>query len=185
MESVVIYLPEEKIGELEEFNVIEQGETPKRPGNSFSGITRITYWMSKCNCAIISGWRNGVNTRKVNNENNKEIERRLREAGYGVCKCCGCYAEVGKAVSRENSIFTFDCNKTGEKFFNLVKELSEEFGQDSFLYKKAGEDSNAYLYGTNDDFGRGKQEELGPLHIESFTSTCFTSFGSKKVAFGM
>lgn len=183
---MVIYLPKEEIGELEEFNVIERDKTPKRPGNSFGGITRVTSWMSKCDCAIISGWRE-ENTRKVNNDNNREIEQRLREAGYGVCKCCGCYAEVGKAVSRENSIFTFDndSNSTGEKFFSLVKELSEEFGQDSFLYKKAGKDSNACLYGTNDDFGRGRQEELGHLHIESFTSNFFTSIGSKKVAFEM
>ena len=183
MRQLEIFLPDEEFTRLERFNAIEKYSAPKEQGDSFGGLNRAVSWMAKCNCAILSGWRQG-NTRAVNDQNNKIIFDELHNAGYGISKCRGCYAEAGKPVSTENSFFVFDMNGTGSLFFDRIKTLSERFDQDCFLYKEAGEGKQACLYGTNSDFGIGKIEHLGPMHIGSFSSSSYSRIGSGAIKFG-
>jgi hypothetical protein len=184
MKKLEIYLPTEDFVRLERFHAIEQVQAPSNDfSNSFGGLNRVLSWMTKCNCAILSGWRR-ENTREMNDENNSIIASALREFGYGVSRCRGYYPEGNKTVSTENSFFVFDYNNTGPVFFNRIKTLSTQFEQDSFLFIEAGPGKRPYLYGTNDFFGIGRKEYLGPLHIGSFQDKSHTQIGNKEISFG-
>jgi len=182
MKKLEIFLPGEEIARLEQFDAITLRPAPKEYGDSFGGLNRAISWMTNRDCAILSGWRCD-NSRKVNDDNNRNICNTLRENGYGVCKCRGCYAEAGKEVSAENSFFVFDNNNRGKAFFDSVRELAEKYEQDCFLFKEAGENKPAFLFGTNAKFGMGKRQDLGPLHIGSYDAENFTKIGSGQISF--
>lgn len=176
-----LFLPGEDLSRLEELGIIEKKQTEKGDSDSFGGLNRAREWLSRCDCAILSGWREG-NTRKVNDENNRTILNTLKEKGYGLCRCRGYYPEHGKTFSIENSFFTFDRNHSGKDFFESVRSLAEQFDQDSFLYIEAN-GGKRFLYGTNDDFGKGKKEYLGALHVGAKENECFTRFGNQEMVF--
>ena len=176
-----LFLPGEELSRLEELGVIEKKQAEKGDSDSFGGLNRAREWLSRCDCAILSGWREG-NTRKVNDENNRTILNTLKEKGYGLCRCRGYYPEHGKTFSIENSFFTFDRNHSGKDFFESVRTLAEKFDQDSFLFIEAN-GGKRFLYGTNDDFGKGKKEYLGALHVGAKENECFTRFGNQEMVF--
>ena len=184
MKKLEIYLPSEDFDRLERFHAIEHVQTSSSESpNSFGGLNRALSWMTKCNCAILSGWRKS-NNREANDENNRTILNALRKFGYGVCKCRGCYPEGNLTVSTENSFFVFDYNGTGTIFFDRIKALSTQFEQDCFLFIEAGPGTRPYLYGTNVFFGIGRKEYLGPLHLGVFGKESFTKIGKKEISFG-
>lgn len=180
--TVDIYLSDEEIARLEEHDIFVLNAQPEASENAFGGINRALYWLAKCNCAILSGWRDS-NTRKTNDENNRIICETLHRFGYGICKCRGCYAPKGQTVSVENSFFVFDAIRTGELFFKRIRDLSERFGQDCFLFKEAGGNTRAYLFGTNDEFGMGRRQLAGELHIGVLDSENHTRLGSGAISF--
>ena len=176
-----LLLPGDELSKLEELVIIEKEQVKKGPSDSFGGLSRALSWLSKCDCAILTGWRK-ENLRRDNDENNRAIVRTLREKGYGLCRCRGYYPESGRTIDVENSFFVFDHNHTGNDFFESIKSLAERFNQDSFLFIEA-DGGKRFLYGTNDYFGRGKIEYLGSLHIGAMESECFTRFGNKEMVF--
>lgn len=178
---VELRIPEDVFERMEQHEFLSQEVAAGTGENAFGGLNRALSWLVKCDCAILSGWRGG-NTRKVNDENNRTIWQTLHGFGYGVCKCRGCYPEAGKSVSTENSFFVFDPTHSGSPFFERIKELSERFDQDCFLYKEAGE-KKAYLFGTNEDFGMGRRALAGELHLRSLPAENFTRIGSGSITF--
>ena len=176
-----IYLPREIINKLEESNCLVKGQTKQVPADAFGGLNRTLSWINKCNCALLSGWRKD-NQRKVNDENNRTILQVLRDKGYGVCRCRGYYPESGNKINVENSFFVIDLKHTGEEFFECVKTLAMSFNQNCFLFIEEN-GRKRFLYGTNDYFGNGRKEPLGPLHIGAMEGECFTKFGNKEMVF--
>lgn len=80
---------------------------------------------------------------------NHDLKAVLLKLKYGVTKIKGCYKEKGQdKESSENSYLAVNLNNDPDFYNNLFK-LSEGYNQDSFLYKKAGDDT-AYLIGTNE-----------------------------------
>ena len=126
-------------------------------------MKRAETWFNTRDCAILTAWRGGK-SRKTNDDNNRKLQRRLRELGYGVTKITGWFAEKDKEVARENSFLTVNLNEE-DSFRSNIYELSELYEQDSFLYKKAGRDIPAELVHTNDDTGKGTEELAGRLRI--------------------
>ena len=184
MNKLEIFLPADDFDWLTHVQAIEHvPASSKESSDSFGGLNRALSWMTRCNCAILTGWRKS-NPREVNDENNRFIVNSLREFGYGVCKCRGCYPEGDQTISTENSFFVFDYNGTGSVFFERIKDLSTRFGQDCFLFIEPGTGKRPYLYGTNDFFGVGRKEYLGPLHLGSFNTESVTKFGRKEISFG-
>lgn len=179
--NVEIYLPLDIFDILLEEGVVEEQSATRRSGDSNAGLGRVVSWMTRCDCAILSGWRDS-NPRRVNDENNREIQTTLRRYGCGVCKVRGCYTGPGLPTVRENSFFVFEYSPSG-RLFDRVKELSERFGQDCFLYKEAGEGKRAFLYGTNDIFGRGRREDAGSLRLSPQDARSYTRVGGGKFTF--
>ena len=137
---------------------------------------------------MITAWRKEKKdgtpkTRAENNNDNKTLVQELREYGYGVSKVQGCYAEVGHPLSRENSFLVFDLLNNSKLFFERLFNLSADFEQDSFLYKKAGETTPAYEIGTNEKFGMNKRKLAGVLRIGVEPKGAFSKIGSGTIAF--
>ena len=144
------------------------------------GINRSIYWLTHRNCAILSAWR-GTYSRKENDKRNKELQQSLRSLGYGVIRVMGCYAEIGKPIEKENSFIAFDLSDT-DNFMENIYNLSEHYDQDCFLYKPIDEET-AYLIGTNDDYGKGKIDLVGYLHINNESTENFTKDASGTISY--
>lgn len=145
----------------------------------FKGLNRTIKWLINCDCALVTAWR-GDRPRRVNDQNNKKLQKQLRSLGYGVYKVRGFYAEVGKPVNSENSFLVFDQNKK-MTLKEDVRALSEAYGQDCFIFKSK-DDENALLIGTNDDFGRD-ETTLGRARINATDSLHFSKVGSGTISF--
>ena len=145
------------------------------------GFNRAMKWLTKCNCAIVTAWRDDK-PRKVNDENNKALQTALRELGYGIYKMMGFYAEIGKDIRRENSYLVFDQDGT-RNLRNDVYRLSEQYEQDCFLYSAKG-DAPAILVGTNDKFGKGRCVELGQIEINNYCRENYSKVGNGIISFG-
>ena len=143
-------------------------------------LNRTVFWLNNRNCAILSAWR-GEFSRTENDRRNNELQQSLRNLGYGVIRLKGCYAEVGQSIGKENSYLVFDLEDTQE-FRDIIYEHSERYNQDCFLFKPVNED-NAYLIGTNDNYGKGKVDNVGILHINSVTAENYSEVGSGRISF--
>ena len=173
----------ESIGVISVQNNIEAGSS-----NSNTNFRRAISWLVNRDCAMITAWRKEKKdgtpkTRAENNNDNKSLVQKLREYGYGVSKVQGCYAEVGHPLSRENSFLVFDLLNNSKLFFERLFNLSADFEQDSFLYKKAGETTPAYEIGTNEKFGMNKRKLAGVLRIGVEPKGAFSKIGSGTIAF--
>ena len=195
MNKLEIYLPADDFDWLSHVQAIEHVQAPsKESSDSFGGLNRAMTWITKHDCAILTGWHED-NLADVNDANNNAIAGVLRKSGYGFCKCRGFYSKEDKKVGIENSFFTFDYNDTGSAFFNCVKDLSTRFDQDCFLYIEKGEldysgasariQTNAFLYGTSPRFidAHGEKQALGPFHIGKFNPDGYTRFKNKDISF--
>ena len=181
MKSVNLYFAPEDIVKLEELKIITLRDVQKGAGDSFGGLNRALSWINNCDFAFISGWHpvtgeNDVETRKENRRNNCELQRTLREKGYGVIKAVGNYEG-----DIEQSFCVFDYNPGGHSLFDDVKALSERFEQDSFLFKFASADRAFFCYTAGDK--KGKRKDAGKLSICSRRESNYTYIGSGKITF--
>lgn len=167
-----------------------------------STINRVREWMDQKECACISAYRNKLEnqvpntntdgledghifTKKENQERSKLLKAWLLKLGYGVTAQDGIYVEETsgqKSDGKEVSFLVVNLNDDPLFFDNLFR-ISEYFNQDSFLYKKPGEEE-AYLIGTNKaEFpGYRSQKSIGifrPIADNGFLS----KIGSKAYQF--
>lgn len=186
-DQISILLPTEEIESYEDLgalcnsenNLDNDGELIPR-GDACS-VKRAETWFNTRDCAILTAWR-GENSRKTNDDNNRKLQRRLRELGYGVTKITGWFAEKDKEVARENSFLTVNLNEE-DSFRSNIYELSELYEQDSFLYKKAGRDIPAVLVHTNDDTGKGTEELAGRLRIGNMEADIYSQIKAGRITF--
>lgn len=191
-DTVHISLPIEDIEKMEQDDVlVERGDYCEESGKKDTdislrsvpcGMNRSLSWLSTCDCGILTTWRKGHN-RATKNRNNQELQRRLRELGYGVSRLKGWYPENDEEVVSENSFLVFDKGKTGQAFYETLFELSERYNQDSFLYKKAGRYEPAYLVYTNGLHQKGSRQCVGRLKINDMSAEVYSKIGSGRIAF--
>lgn len=178
-----IELPEEILHSLSEDKIIVEN-THSKWGDDNASLSRALGWLTKCDCAILTAWRSGK-LRKENDDNNRELQLRLRSFGYGVSKVRGCYTEIGKPTTKENSFLVF-AKELGDKlFFDRIFSLSAHYEQDCFLYKPAGRTETAYLIGTNDNFISiyGHKKVAGKLRVAPLEAKEYSSIGSGRICF--
>ena len=159
----------------------DNGDICISEGGHPCSIVRANSWFNTRDCAIITAWRGGK-SRKTNDDNNRKLQRRLRELGYGVTKITGWFPEKDKEVARENSFLTVNLNDE-ESFRSNIYELSELYEQDSFLYKKAGRDIPAVYVHTNDDTGKGTEELAGRLRIGNMEADVYSQIKAGRITF--
>ena len=192
-EQITIRLSQEEIEELENNDALQQtgesemvedskGDFTLRGGDACS-IERARTWFNTRDCAILSAWRQGK-VRKMNDDNNRELQRRLRELGYGVTKITGWYSEEDREMARENSFLTVNLNGE-DSFRDCLSELSEFYEQECFLYKKSGIDTPAvYVYTKDyDEHQKGDIELLGRLRIGNMNATAYSQIKAGRITF--
>lgn len=160
--------------------VDEDYDNPER--SLESSLNRTVYWLNKRNCAILTAWRSEYN-RSTNNRRNNELQKSLRELGYGVIRVKGCYMPVDKPIVEERSFLVIDLKDTAD-FKEHIYRLSEYYGQECFLYKPL-KGEKAYLIGTNEVFGKRKEVFAGVLYINSSTAQNFSEVASGTISFEM
>lgn len=143
-------------------------------------LNRTLHWLNNRNCALMTAWR-GNYSRLENGNRNRELQRTLRDYGYGVIRVKGCYAEIGQDVEKENSYLIFDLNDSKD-FLESIYSQSEFYEQDCFLFKPIDEHV-AYLIGTNDRYGKGKISVAGVMRINSESSENYSEVKSGRISF--
>jgi hypothetical protein len=188
IEDVVIELPQDEIESLEDLEAIGDNGSINRLNNKGElvggdrcSVYRAVTWFNTRECAILTAWRQGKG-RKTNEENNRMLQQKLRELGYGVTKITGWYPEKDKELARENSFLAVNLNEE-ENFQHEIYKLSECYEQDSFLYKKAGADMPAVYVYTNDDCGKGREVLLGRLRIGNMNAEAYSQIKAGRITF--
>lgn len=191
-EQISIKLSMEDIEELENNNALLEAdgiENVDSDGNiTLSGgdacsITRAKNWFNTRDCAILTAWRQDKG-RKENDDNNRILQQRLRELGYGVTKVTGWYPEENREMARENSFLTVNLNDE-ESFRDNLSELSEFYDQECFLYKKSGYDTPAvYVYTKDvDEHQKGDIKLLGRLRIGNMDADAYSQIKAGRITF--
>lgn len=143
-------------------------------------LNRSLHWLNHRNCAVLTAWR-GHYSRSENDNRNRNLQRTLRESGYGVIRVKGFYTAVDKTIERENSFLVFDLNDSNDFLENIYVQ-SEFYEQESFLYKPIDENV-AYLIGTNDEYGKCNIDIAGVMRINSDVSENYSKINSGKISF--
>lgn len=179
-----VELSEDVLQSLCEKNIIAENTQPLW-GDTNANLSRALGWLTKCDCAILTAWRSGK-LRKENDDNNRELQLKIRSYGYGVSKVRGCYTEMGKPTSRENSFLVFAKTLGDRLFYDRIFELSARYEQDCFLFKPAGRAETAYLIGTNERFisQYGQKKVAGKLSLASMEASEYSRIGSGRICFG-
>lgn len=104
-------------------------------------------------CATLTAYR-ATRTEAENEEMNRRLVADMQADRLDFIPVDGCFREAHEAeASHEASFFVYD--KKGEHdslaFFRKIFQLSENYGQDSFLFKCAGLNRTAFLISTNSD----------------------------------
>ena len=193
-EQITIRLGQEEIEELENNDALLDIEERNRFVEDENGnlslnkpdacsIERARTWFNTRDCAILSAWRQG-RVRKENDDNNRMLQQRLRELGYGVTKVTGWYPEENREMARENSFLTVNLNDE-ESFRDNLSELSELYDQECFLYKKSGYDTPAvYVYTKDvDDYQKGDIKLLGRLRIGNMDADAYSQIKAGRITF--
>lgn len=185
VKPLLIDLPEEAYRIFEEISQECPYQGIERDNDTNAGISRALHWFEKCDCAILTAWRKKEKTKDQNKENNRILQNTLRSNKYGVTKVRGYYPELGSNLSSEESFFTVNFAKSTDEFFRDIRILSEGYNQDCFLFKKAGKEERAFLYGTNEEFGMGERKDLGALQVKStpVEQESSTKIGNKWILF--
>ena len=193
-EQITIRLGQEEIEELENKDALldieerdrfvedENGNLSFNKGDACS-LTRANTWFNTRDCAILTAWRQGK-VRKENDDNNRMLQQRLRELGYGVTKVTGWYPEENREMARENSFLTVNLNDK-ESFRDNLSELSELYDQECFLYKKSGYDTPAvYVYTKDvDEYQKGDVKLLGRLRIGNMDAEAYSQIKAGRITF--
>lgn len=141
----------------------------------------------KCNCALVSASRTAHSTEgeKRNEANSQELAGKLTRMGLHFIVVDGCYREKFEdEPSHEVSFLVYDTKANGLKFFTQIYQLSEHYGQDSFLYKSAGITWRAFLVMTNDDARQeGNVKLAGKLKLNLPPVGPYTNLGQGRVTF--
>ena len=194
-EQITIRLDESEIEELENqdalldienWNILVEDENGNLSINNKGvacSIERARTWFNTRDCAILSAWRQGK-LRKENDDNNRMLQQRLRELGYGVTKVTGWYPEENREMARENSFLTVNLNDE-ESFRDNLSELSELYDQECFLYKKSGYDNPAvYVYTKDvDEYQKGDVKLLGRLRIGNMDADAYSQIRAGRITF--
>lgn len=168
--EIELYISPETLDQLELMSRGKEGSPnfSVEPSAGFANLTRVLHWLELYDCAILTAWRTSPEKKRYDNDSdNRELQQRLRKERYGVIKMRGYYPQKGQNYSKENSFLTINFVKGTKEFIEDIRELSENYNQDCFLFKRAGKNEEAYLIGTNDDFGKGKIESIGAFKISS------------------
>ena len=179
-----VQLIEEDIFPLESLGAISiQKGSGVRLSDSNANLRRAISWLVNCDCAMITAWRkerpDGTPKTRIENDNdNKTLVQKLRDFGYGVSKVQGCYQEIGHPLSRENSFLVFDLLNDSELFFERLFNLSAQFLQHSFLYKRAGVNTIAYVIRSKQAFGLNKRKPVGTMRVGVCTEGALGKIGS-------
>ena len=106
-DQISIQLPTEEIESYEDIGAFCNSEnTLDDDGNLIQighacSVKRAETWFNTCDCAILTAWRGGK-SRKTNDDNNRKLQRRLRELGYGVTKITGWFAEKDPLIKKND-----------------------------------------------------------------------------------
>ncbi len=193
-ERIIIPLGHEEIKELEYKDALLDIEERNRFVEDENGnltlnkpdacsIERARTWFNTRDCAILSAWRQGK-VRKENDDNNRMLQQRLRQLGYGVTKVTGWYPEENREMARENSFLTVNLNDE-ESFRDNLSELSELYDQECFLYKRSGYDTPAvYVYTKDvDEYQKGDVKLLGRLRIGNMDAEAYSQIKAGRITF--
>ena len=126
-----IELSEDVLQSLCEKNIIAENNQPLW-GDTNANLSRALSWLTKCDSVLLTAWRS-EKLRKENDDNNRELQLKIRSYGYGVSKVRGCYTEIGKPTTRENSFLVFAKGIGDKLFYDRIFELSAHYEQDCFL----------------------------------------------------
>ena len=134
---------------------------PPRDSDSFDAKQAEAGFL-KYDCAILTAFR-ATRTRHGNHTMNGKLLKDLESNGFGIIRVDGCYREAREMeASREDSFFVYlNGNARKEDFFIKIYQLSEKYGQDSFLFKCAGMTRTAFLVSTNDD----ARQQMGNIQL--------------------
>lgn len=190
-EQITVRLSQEEIEELEQKEAIIDVENIGRfddNGNELvkpdtCSIARACSWFNTRDCAILTAWRQDKG-RKENDNNNRMLQQKLRELGYGVTKVTGWYPEENREKARENSFLTVNLNDE-ESFRDNLSELSELYDQECFLYKRSGYDTpSVYVYTKDvDEHQKGDIKLLGRLRIGNLDADAYSQLKAGSITF--
>lgn len=115
-----------------------------------SSLNRLVSHISEHDCGTITAYRSEY-THKENQQRNKSLFAKLISLGYGVTAVKGSYIEnYGKPDAKEvgeHVYFVVDLKDRGNLKRSL-KNLGEEFDQDSILFIPKTGEKGSYLIGT-------------------------------------
>ena len=130
---------------------------PPNEGSTFDAQVAESGFLQR-NCAILSACRSknqdgSTRSEEDNTANTAKLKSELTESGFGIIPVDGCFREARQEkASHESSFFVYDDGKhNAREFFTKLYLLSEQYEQDSFLYKSARMTRTAFLISTNDD----------------------------------
>lgn len=137
--------------------------------SEMSSLSRVYSHMLEHDTAILTSFRGDRET-KENYESNRILKARLMERGYGVTTVKGSYIENFEQPAAmevaEESFFVVNL-PDDPGFETMMFALSEEYGQDSFLFIPIGTEG-AYLFGTSETNKfppYGKKHMVGDLKM--------------------
>ena len=115
-----------------------------------SSLTRLLSKMENNDCGSITAYRSEY-TKSENQQRNRSLLAKLQNLRYGVTSVKGSYIEnfgTPEAIEVGEHVFFVEDKENKGKLEKDLRELGEEFDQDSILFiPKGGEKS--YLWGTN------------------------------------
>jgi hypothetical protein len=113
---------------------------------------------NKAGYIIISAYRGGEldpSQLALNKSNNQKLKGDIRKSGYSYFPVWGGFVEHDEETNQEREVkepsFVVSSYKVGgniqdnKRLFELGKEWSSKYQQESFLYKPAGDDTVAYF----------------------------------------
>lgn len=160
---------------------------PPRDSDSFDAKQAEAGFL-KYDCAVLTAFR-ATRTIHDNLVMNGELLKDLESKGFGVICVDGCFREAHEMEAcHEDSYFVYSSDKIRkEEFFLRVYQLSEKYGQDSFLFKCAGMTRTAFLVSTNEDarVNDGNIKLAGQLYLNLPPIGPYTDLGNKgeRIAF--
>ena len=160
---------------------------PPRDSDSFDAKQAEAGFL-KYDCAVLTAFR-ATRSNQDNLIMNRKLIMDLLSNGFGVICVDGCFKEANESEAcHEDSYFVYSSeNIRKEEFFLKIYQLSEKYGQDSFLFKCAGMTRTAFLVSTNEDAraNDGNIKLAGQLYLNLPPIGPYTDLGKQgeRIAF--
>ena len=140
---------------------------PPLPSASFSARCAEAGFL-RHDCGIITAFRSSRSLEE-NRAKNAELLDKIIESGIKHEDVIGWFKETRSSKpTEEESFFVYDDGpEHASEFFEKLYKLSEEYEQDSFLYKSAGPSRTAFLINTNEDSKRVERQKATERGEES------------------